>query len=118
MRTLWLILIAIASSAERSSAQATIRPAPGSGRLWVAIPPPPPGLPSDGIFGDGSNDYRYQGFWIGAGLGIGLSYIGYQFCTHSDTACEVDVGGAVLRTALASAMLGTIGALAGAQFDR
>jgi hypothetical protein len=77
-----------------------------------------PALVSTGILGDGSNDHRYRGFWIGAGLGLGFSYIGYQFCQDTDTSCDASAGKVIVRSAFVVGMLGTIGALIGAQFDR
>lgn len=121
-RTLFYILGALVLGVPGTGAaqdHPVLGPSVATGRLWAA----PPDVSSrsaenGGILGDGSHDHRYRGFWIGAGLGLGFSYLGYQFCKDTDTSCDASAGKVMLRSALVIGMLGTVGALIGAQVDR
>ncbi len=95
-------------------------PAFSSGRLWRSGDlASAAGAPrTTGIFGDGSNDYRYAGLWVGAATGAGMAYIAHQFCVGSDNGCQASLGRELLGASLVIGMMGTIGALIGAQFGR
>jgi hypothetical protein len=119
-RHLPLLLLLVLAGGLQGQASPVRGPAVASGRLWT--PPAPatvsPTALSSGILGDGSHDYRYRGFWIGAGLGVGLTWLSYEFCKGSDNGCQAGPDRVVLAAALTAGILGTVGALAGAQFDR
>ena len=120
MTRILLLLLLGTTSGLHAQSHTTPRPLPATGRLWAA--PTPSNATSKalstGLLGDGSQDHRYSGFWVGAGLGLGLAYLGYEFCQDSDSGCQATTGQIVLRSAFVVGMLGTIGALIGAQIDR
>lgn len=113
-----LLLFLILCAATSATAQSSPRPRVGSGRLWQD-----PGSrtdivrsPAQGIFGDGSNDHRYTGMWIGLGLGAGLTALSVMFCADPDTGCEISRP--LTYGPLMTFVLGVTGALIGAQIGR
>ncbi len=102
------------------AAQVEAVPAYSTGMLWrssdlatdAGVPP------TTGFFGDGSNDYRYTGWWVGAATGAGMAYMAHEFCVGSDGGCQASLGRELLATTLVIGIMGTIGALVGAQIGR
>jgi len=116
------VLLAVSCFANPSdlATQAGAVPTFSSGKLWrssgsTRIAPTPL---RTGIFGDGSKDYRYAGLWVGAATGAGMAYLAHQFCEQSDNGCHASVGRELLGTTILVGVMGTIGALIGAQFGR
>lgn len=91
-----------------------------SGRLWrfSDLAGAQGATLTTGIFGDGSKDYRYAGFWVGAATGAGMAYLAHEFCVGSDGGCQASLGRELLGTTLVIGIMGTVGALIGAQFGR
>ncbi|HVX89321.1 MAG TPA: hypothetical protein VG940_10370 [Gemmatimonadales bacterium] len=91
-----------------------------SGALWQRQTTSTPTIEvrNTGVLGDGSHDYRYPGFWVGAGTGVGLAYIAHRFCNDSDTGCSASAGQELFGTLFLTVIMGTFGALIGAQFER
>lgn len=118
-----LIVLLVASAllgAQSVMAQRIQGPRFAGGTVWAAESPALAAAAtfSNGILGDGSKDYRYAGFVVGAGAGVWLGYELSQFCLDSEEECNTGPAGAVLGAVLVGALVGTFGALIGAQFDR
>lgn len=67
--------------------------------------------PLGGLLGRGDLDYRYTGFFVGAGLGVVLTAFAFALCGEGDDGCD---GGRVLPAGvLMSAIMGLGGAVIG-----
>jgi hypothetical protein len=119
IRAVALLLIATTISGARSALAQAQQIAPRASVVFTASTAAPAATtPSTGILGDGSQDYRYTGMWVGVGTALALSFVSYEFCRGSDGGCDASAGRVVLGTLLMTAVTGTIGALVGAQFDK
>lgn len=113
-----LVLVLMASSVPASAgaqgAPAALRPAPAR-LLWERPAPVPLRAgarePLGGLLGRGDEDYRYSGFFVGAGLGLALTAISFVWCADADNACD---SGRVLPVGLVvTGALGLSGAVIG-----
>jgi hypothetical protein len=117
MKPTLLLLVLLALPAALSAQGARIAPR-ASVVFTTAAPVPTEGGLSDGILGDGSKDYRYTGFWVGAGAGLVFTYYMYGFCVESEGGCDANAGQLLLGTLIIAGTTSFFGALVGAQFDR
>ena len=115
------LLLALLLTCTVSSAAAQA-PAPSA-----TIPPPRPGWaravwapdarleqqrePLGGLLGPGDEDYRYPGFFIGAGLGVAATLYSVTWCEDPDNACSSSQ--ALLTGAVFTAMASLGGAVLG-----
>lgn len=118
----FVLLVASTCFGTRSaSAQRIAGPRFATGVVWAAQAPAPVALGMDqsGILGDGSKDHRYTGFWVGAGTGFGLGLLAAAFCEDEQRkSCDISPPAAILGALFSGAILGTVGALIGAQIER
>jgi hypothetical protein len=114
-RLLLLILLVLPSASAGAQAQsAPVRLRPGPAHfLWER----PSNLaaerahePLGGLLGRGDRDYRYTGFFVGAGLGLALTVLGFAWC-NEDNGCNR--GRVVPLGLLATGILGLSGAVIG-----
>jgi hypothetical protein len=115
-RLLPLILLLMCSVAALGRAQGgpvQLRPGP-SHLLWQR----PSNLgaesaqePLGGLLGRGDLDYRYTGFFVGTGLGLGLAALTFIVCADTDSGC--DTGRAVPLAVLMVGVTGLSGAVIG-----
>jgi hypothetical protein len=117
MRPTLLLLSSLAFPATISAQGTRIAPR-ASVVFTTAAPVPTEGELSNGILGDGSKDYRYTGFWVGAGAGLVFTYYMYEFCVESEGGCSANAGQLLLGTLILAGTTSLLGALVGAQFDR
>jgi len=119
-----LLLIALLTFSSRVVAHAQTAPAPlGPGPshlLWEK----PASLSSEqanreprgGFLGPGGLDYRYPGFFVGAGLGLGATAFSLAWCSHPDNACHT--GRVVPAGMIMTGVLGLTGAVVGGLFPK
>ena len=119
MRLQLLILVILFVATPRiGSGQALASPEFARGRLWTL-----PGTPAEevrslstGIFGDGSNDHRYTGAWIGVGLAAAHGTIATLWCKNSENPCST--GKVVAATIIVGTGYGILGAMVGTLFPK
>jgi hypothetical protein len=72
--------------------------------------------PLGGLLGPADEDYRYTGFFIGAGLGVASTMFSVTWCSDPDNACSRSH--ALLMGAMFTAMAGFGGAVLGGLFPK
>jgi hypothetical protein len=121
MRTRWLLIAFMAFSspsfAHTQGAPDLLRPRP-SHLLWRRSESfrtaEPTQEPLGGILGRGDLDHRYTGFFVGSGVGVGLTIFGLAYCSAENTCTSKGMAQAVLATGI----LGISGALIGGLFPK
>jgi hypothetical protein len=118
-RSLLVVLILLLSSFAATVAHAqhvpvSLRPSPAR-LLWEQPSSAPVAErarePLGGLLGPDDLDYRYPGFFVGAGLGLLFTAASFVWCSDSDNACE---SGRVLPMGvLMTGVLGLSGAVIG-----
>lgn len=74
-------------------------------------------IASHGLLGDGSQDHRYTGFWVGA-LAIAIPGTAYFLACGTSSSEFCDRGKLAWRVPLASVVTGLVGALVGASMAK
>jgi hypothetical protein len=72
--------------------------------------------PLGGLLGPADEDYRYTGFFIGAGLGVVATAFSVTWCSDTDNACSSSQ--ALLMGAMFTAMAGFGAAVLGGLFPK
>ena len=72
--------------------------------------------PLGGVLGPGDRDYRYTGFFVGAGVGLAATVFSVAWCSDHDNACSS--GRALLLGPVVSVTLGLGGAVIGGLFPK
>jgi hypothetical protein len=67
--------------------------------------------PLGGLLGPGDRDHRYEGFFVGAGLGLVATALSFSMCSDSDNGCESS--NLLLMGTIASTVVGLAGAVLG-----
>jgi hypothetical protein len=119
-----LLLIALLTFSSRVVAHAQVAPAllgPAPSHLLWEKPASlsseqPNREPTGGFLGPGDLDYRYPGFFVGAGLGLGATAFSLAWCSDPDNACHT---GRVLPVGMImTGVLGLTGAVVGGLFPK
>jgi hypothetical protein len=114
-----LLLILVLSSfapavAHAQHASVSLRPGPAR-LLWErassALAAERAGEPLGGLLGPDDLDYRYPGFFVGAGLGLFFAAATFAWCSDSDNWC--DRGRVLPMGVLMTGVLGLSGAVIG-----
>jgi hypothetical protein len=118
MRARWFLIalmtFSILSLAHAQGVGDRLRPRPAH-LLWHrAESAEPRQEPLGGILGRGDLDHRYTGFFVGSGVGIGLTIFGLAYCSAENTCSSEGVAHALLATGI----LGITGALIGGLFPK
>ena len=92
-RLLLLILVAFSAPALGHAQRVPVRLGPGAARLLWERPSPTLATerarePLGGLLGRGDLDYRYTGFFVGAGLGLVATAFAFAWCGNTDNACD------------------------------
>ena len=93
----------------RSARAVWVRPAPGQSDAQVRTP-------LGGVLGPGDRDYRYTGFFVGAGLGVAAVALSVALCSESDSGCST--GRVLLLGPVIAASFGLGGAVVGGLFPK
>lgn len=72
--------------------------------------------PVSGLLGSGDRDYRYTGFYIGAGYGLAAMLFSAAYCSDPDNSCTT--GHALLVGPPLVAVAGVAGAVIGSLFKK
>jgi hypothetical protein len=72
--------------------------------------------PLGGLLGPGDRDYRYTGFFVGAGVGLAAVTLAVAWCSESEGGC--DYGRVALFGPLGVAAVGFAGAVVGGLFPK
>ena len=114
-RALTLILLATVFAVAGAAAQTAPVPLrPGPSLLWERPPSAAAQRarePLGGLLGPDDEDYRYPGFFVGAGLGLVLTTVGFMICNEADNGC--DGSQALGLGVLVTGVLGLSGAVIG-----
>ena len=86
-----------------------------SGRRRWSRRPTTPTNPWGGLLGPGDRDYRYTGFFVGAGVGLAAVALAVAWCSD-EGGC--DYGRVVLFGPLGVAAMGFAGAVVGGLFPK
>jgi hypothetical protein len=88
--------------------------------LWVRRPAAQAGTrehePLGGLLGPDDQDYRYPGFFVGAGVGLAAVALAVAWCGDAEGGC--DYGRVVLFGPLGVAAVGFAGAVVGGLFPK
>jgi hypothetical protein len=127
VRSLGFILLLAAGGAASMSAQSAsldvhasrLRPHPAYG-LWVRPLREHAAShghePLSGLLGPGDRDYRYTGFFVGAGAGLAAGVLAVAWCSDAEGGC--DYGRVALFAPLGVAAVGLAGAVVGGLFPK
>ena len=72
--------------------------------------------PLGGLLGPGDRDYRYTGFFVGAGVGLAAVALAVAWCSDAEGGC--DYGRVALFAPLGVAAVGFAGAVVGGLFPK
>jgi hypothetical protein len=126
VRSLGLTLVLAAGGVVRLSAQrasldarALVRGPHAARALWVQPPEQAARLghaPLGGLLGPDDRDYRYPGFFVGAGVGLAAVVLAVAWCSDAEGGC--DYGRVALFAPLGVAAVGLAGAVVGGLFPK